>query len=247
MSMQSVLDAMRRLKLYGAIEAMLEHDAQSDIGSLTFLQRLELMLAREEATRDSRRISRNLKAAKMPEEAYIEGILFTPRRGLDRGQVMELGSCEWITDRRNILIDGRTGTGKSWMACALGHQACRRGKTVLYKRAKRLSEELLIAHMDGSIAKYRQSLAKVDALIIDDFGMTPLTLEIKNDLLEIAEDRSHSGATIITSQLPVNKWHAYIDEPTIADAFMDRIVHRAHRFSLHGESMRKTRGTKTEE
>ena len=169
----------------------------------------------------------------------MEDVDYDVRRGLDRSQMGGLSSCDWVQHQQNILITGATGCGKTWLACALGNQAARKGYSVFYRRAPRLLESLAVAHADGTLPKLRQQLAKADVLILDDWGLAPLNAMARSDLLEILDDRINTTTTIITSQLPVSAWHSYIGDPTLADAILDRLVHTAHHLSLKGDSLRK--------
>ena len=189
--------------------------------------------------RENRRLKRLLKAAKFKVSACPEDIKYTTRRGLDRQVVTNLTTCDWIQKSLNTIITGPTGVGKTWLACALGQQAARKGFSVMYKRLSRLLEELEIAYGDGSLAKERAKIAKMDLLILDDWALAPVTARGRHELLEIVDDRIGTASIMITSQLPVDQWHEYIGEPTVADAILDRLVHRAHRIELRGESMRK--------
>ena len=161
-------------------------------------------------------------------------------RGLDKALFAKLAAGDWIARRQDLLISGKTGTGKSWLACALGHKACRDDRSVLYHRVPRLFDALALARGDGRHARLLKTLARVELLILDDWGLAPLTSEQGRDLLEIVDDRHGRGSTIVTSQLPVDHWHEVIADPTIADAVLDRLVHTAHRLTLDGESLRKT-------
>ncbi|MCG7928156.1 MAG: IS21-like element helper ATPase IstB [Candidatus Thiodiazotropha taylori] len=164
---------------------------------------------------------------------------YSTSRGLDRQVFANLTTCDWITKSLNTIITGPTGVGKTWIACALGQQAARKGMSVIYKRLSRLLEELEVAHGDGSLTKLRTKLAKMDLIILDDWALAPMTAKGRHELLELIDDRIGSGSILITSQLPIDQWHQYIGEPTIADAILDRIVHRSHKIELRGESMRK--------
>ena len=189
--------------------------------------------------RQNMRLTRLLKEARLKQPAAIEDIDYRVGRGLEKSQIASLASGDWIRAHQNLLICGPTGVGKSYLACALGNQACRQGLAVLYLRAPRLIEELRISHADGSFVKRLARFAKTDLVIIDDWALSPLTPEARNDLLEILDDRMNTRSTLITSQLPVKHWHEYIGEPTLADAILDRLVHNAHKLTLKGESMRK--------
>jgi DNA replication protein DnaC len=182
---------------------------------------------------------RRLKAASLRQSAIVEDIDHKAPRGLDRALFQKLIAGEWIARHQNLLVIGPTGVGKSWIACALGHKACRDDRSVLYHRVPRLFDALALARGDGRYARLLKNLARADLLILDDWGLAPLTPEQARDLLEIIDDRHGRGSTIVTSQLPVDHWHEVIGNPTIADAILDRLVHNAHRLTLKGDSMRK--------
>jgi DNA replication protein DnaC len=233
---------LRALKLTGMLEAIESQAAQPDLVSLSFEERLGLLVDFEYSFRENRRLARLLKDAKLKhQQASIEDVDFNPRRGLDKSYLMTLANCDWIQKRQHLIFTGPAGAGKTWLACAYGHQACRQGMSVIYKRVPRLLEELKIARGDGSIVKFRSQLAKVSVLILDDWGMVPIDGMGLHDLLELVDDRVNAGSLIITSQLPVSTWHEYLGEPTIADAILDRIVHNAHKIEVNGESMRRTK------
>jgi DNA replication protein DnaC len=233
------LEKLRTLKHFGMAEALEAQYNQPDLQTLSFEDRIGLIVDYEINYRESCRLKRLLKNAKLKSQACLEDIEYGARRGLDKALFASLGSCDWIRKRQNLIFTGSAGVGKTWLACAFGHQACRQGLSVHYRRAPRLLEDLRIARSDGSIAKLRTQLAKTELLILDDWGMAPVDGMGLHDLLEIVDDRIHNGSLIITSQLPVSSWHDYIGEPTIADAILDRILHNAHKISLQGESMRK--------
>lgn len=233
---------LRALKLTGMLEAIESQAAQPDLVSLSFDERFGLLVDYEYSFRENRRLARLLKDAKLKhQQASIEDVDFNPRRGLDKSYLMTLANCDWIQKRQHLIFTGPAGAGKTWLACAYGHQACRQGLSVIYKRVPRLLEELKIARGDGSIVKFRSQLAKVNVLILDDWGMVPIDGMGLHDLLELVDDRVNAGSLIITSQLPVSTWHEYLGEPTIADAILDRIVHNAHKIEVNGESMRRTK------
>jgi DNA replication protein DnaC len=180
-----------------------------------------------------------LKAARLKvSTACVEDINWRPSRALDRSLVSTLAGGDWIRNAQNLLITGATGCGKTWLACALAHQAARSGFSVLYVRAGRLFDELHVAHGDGSFARRLTQLAKLDVLVIDDFAISPIGASERNDLLEVLDDRVGTKSTLITSQLPVKAWHTYLDDPTLADAILDRIVHSSHRIDLKGATLR---------
>lgn len=233
---------LRALKLTGMLEAIESQAAQPDIVSLSFDERFGLLVDCEYSFRENRRLARLLKDAKLKhQQACIEDVDFNPRRGLDKSYLMTLSNCDWIQKRQHLIFTGPAGAGKTWLACAYGHQACRQGLSVIYKRVPRLLEELKIARGDGSIVKFRTQLAKVNVLILDDWGMVPIDGMGLHDLLELVDDRVNTGSLVITSQLPVSTWHEYLGEPTIADAILDRIVHHAHKIEVNGESMRRSK------
>jgi len=237
---QQTLEQLRTLRLDGMLAALADSATAMAADTLPFEQRLTLLVQREIDWRDGRRLARLLKAARLKvSSACMEDIDWRASRGLDRGLLTQLAGCDWVRHGHNVLITGATGAGKTWLACALGHQAARSGFTVLYTRATRLLEELGVAHGDGSFTRRLAQLAKLDLLILDDFALAPLTAASRNDLLELLDDRVGTRSTLITSQLPVNSWHEWLADPTLADAILDRIVHGSHRVTLKGESLRK--------
>ena len=199
-----------------------------------------MLVQREIDWRDGKRLTRLLKAARLKvSSACLEDIDWRASRGLDRTLMTQLAGSNWVRQGHNVLITGATGVGKTWLACALAQQAARAGFSVLYVRAPRLLEELHVAHGDGSFSRRLAQLARIDVLAIDDFAIAPISASERNDLLELLDDRVGARATLLTSQLPVNAWHAWLADPTLADAILDRIVHKAHKITLKGESMRK--------
>jgi len=237
---QQTLTQLRALKLDGMARAFEEQLTQPASHTLAFEDRFGLLVDREVTWRDTRRVDKLLKQArfKFP-GACLEDLDTRIVRGLDARLVASLASCDWIRAGQAVIATGRTGLGKSWIACALGNQACRNGFSVLYARFPRLLEELRIAHGDGSFGQRLTQLAKLDVLILDDWAMAPIGQAERCDLLEVLDDRTGSKSTIITSQLSVEHWHEYLGDPTLADAILDRIVHQSHRLALDGESLRK--------
>jgi DNA replication protein DnaC len=227
------------LGLAGMAKALDEQRRSPAIETLSFEERLGLLVDREAAERDARRLVTRLKFAALRQSACVEDLDLRAPRGLDRAVIAHLVEGSWIDRAENLLVTGATGLGKSWIACALGHKACRDGRSVLYHRVPRLFEQLAIARGDGQYARMLKTIARVDLLILDDWGLAALTAGERRDLLEILEDRHGRKATLVTSQLPVDAWHAVIGDPTLADAILDRLVHNAHRLELEGDSMRK--------
>jgi len=233
------LEKLRALRLNGMLKALSEQQQMSDLGSLGFEERLGLLIDREMTDRDNRRLETRLKKAKLRHCCCMEDLDFKAARGLDKALILSLAACTWIARGINVLICGPTGIGKSYLACALGHKACLEGYSTLYLRLPRLFEELRLAKADGRYGKLMLSYAKTDLLILDDWGLTPMTDPQRRDLLELLEDRYGKRSTIVTSQLPVNAWHEAIGDPTLADAILDRLVHNAYKLELKGDSMRK--------
>jgi len=240
------LETLKTLKLQGMLEALEEQQQTPGIQALSFEERIALLVDRERIHRDNQRRTRLLRGARLKvAEASLEDINYKAARGLDKRQITTLATGEWIRRAQNLLITGATGSGKTWIACALAQQTCRQGDSVLYYRVPRLIEELRISHGDGSYIKFLKFVSKASLIVLDDWGLTALSAQDRADLLEILDDRVNTGSTLIASQLPVDTWHAYLGEPTLADAILDRLVHHSHRIELKvpGESMRKTRTT----
>jgi DNA replication protein DnaC len=231
-------DRLVALGLTGMAKALAEQREQRPVEGLTFEERLGLLVDREAAERQSKRLVTRLKSANLRQTAVVEDLDTRAARGLDKALFAKLATGEWIGRRQDLLITGKTGTGKSWLACALGHKACRDDRSTLYWRVPRLLDALALARGDGRYPRLLKSLARVDLLILDDWGLAPLTSSQGRDLLEIVDDRHGRRSTIVTSQLPVDHWHEMIADPTIADAVLDRLVHTAHRIALTGETLR---------
>lgn len=233
------IEKIQNLKLYGMLKALQEQQKQSDIEDLPFMERLGLLIDRELTERENKKLKTRLSKAKLKQLAVMEDIDYKKPRGLDKLLLMQLSSCSWIKEHHNVLIVGPTGTGKTYLACALAHKACLEGYTSCYLRLPRILSELTIAKGDGSYSKRMHELAKVDVLILDDWGLVTFTPEQRKDLLEILDDRHKQKSTIVTSQLPIKLWHENINDATLADAILDRLIHDAYRIELKGESMRK--------
>ncbi len=233
------LDKLQSLRLSGMYQALSEQMRMPDIGDLSFEERLGLLVDREMTERDDRRLKTRLHKATLRQAACIEDIDYRHPRGLDKALMLRLATCQWVREHQNILLTGPTGIGKTWLACALGQQACRAGSSVLYLRLPRLLQEMPIAKGDGRYAKVMAALAKTDLIILDDWGLAQFGDESRHDVLELLEDRHGRRATIVTSQFPVAHWHEAIGDPTLADAILDRLVHNAYKFALKGDSMRK--------
>ena len=240
------VDKLHQLRCTAMATALAEQLRSPQVEALSFEERLALIVDRELTERHSRQLTNRLRRAKLRHAACVEDIDFRQPRGLDRDLVLSLADGRWIRDHLNLLVTGPAGVGKTWIACALTHSACRLGYSASYRRLPRLLTELAIARADGRYAKLLASLAKTAVLVIDDWGVSKLSAENRRDLLEIIEDRHGLRSTIVTSQLPVESWHAVIGDPTLGDAILDRLVHNAYQLNLKGESMRKTRAPLTQ-
>ena len=237
------LERMRSIRLHGMADAYAEQFDNSEAASLTFDERLGLLVDREASDRESRRLTSRLRRARLKQTAVIEDIDYSAARGVDKAFIRSLARCNYIREHQNILMVGATGTGKTYLACALAHKACLEGFTARYHRLSTLLADLEIAKADGRYVKLIRELAKVDCLILDDWGLAPIEDHVRPILLEILDDRHGNRSTIVTSQLPIDAWHTAIGGATIADAILDRLVHNGHRLELKGESMRKKRST----
>lgn len=235
-----LLDQLQQLRLTGMHKALADQMETTQSNVLNFEERLGLMLDREMTERDNRRLQTLLRKAKLHQSsAAIEDLDQHASRGLDQRLMAQLSSLQWCRERLNLIVTGPTGIGKSWIGCALGNKACREGLSTRYFRLSRLFQELQLARADGTWSKLLRDLARTDLMIIDDWGLAPMTDENRRDLLEVLDDRFNIKSTLITSQLPVEHWHEYIGDSTLADAILDRLVHNSYRVNLQGESMRK--------
>jgi DNA replication protein DnaC len=237
------LDRLHELGLAGMAKAFAEIEASDEAASLTHPEWLALLLDREVSHRRDRRLMARLRYARLRHQASVEDVDYRAARGLDRALFQKLADGQWIDAHENLILCGPTGVGKSWLASALGHKACRDNRSVLYQRIPKLFADLALARGDG-YARLLRALGGVQLLILDDWGLEPLDAAARHDLLEILEERYGRRATIITSQIPVDQWHDVIGNPTYADAILDRLVHNAHRINLAGHSLRRDRTAK---
>jgi len=238
MLIHPLAERLRGIGMAAMADAFLEMQSSSTTAELTREEWLSLMLDREVTARDNKRLNRRLRHARLRQNAVVEDTDFRYPRGLDRALFHKLAACDWIRHSQHLLISGPTGIGKSWLACALGHKACREGFSVIYRRASRLFVDCATARGEGRWSRFLATLERTRLIIIDDWGLEPLTAEQRRDLLEIVDDRYEKGSLLVTSQLPVKRWHELVGDPTFGDAILDRVVHRAHRIELKGPSLR---------
>jgi DNA replication protein DnaC len=233
------LDLLHSLGLHGMAKGFKDLEGHSEARSLEHAEWLALLREQEKTLRQQKRFEARARAAKLRHAASVEDVDYRAVRGLDRSLFLKLAAGDWIRARHNLLVTGPCGVGKSWLACALGHRACRDDFSVAYHRLPRLFAALALARNDGRYTRLLRAIARLDLLILDDWGPEPLDADQRRDLLEIVEDRYEARSIIVTSQLPVDRWHEMIGNPTIADAILDRLVHNAYRIELKGESLRK--------
>lgn len=240
---QQTLNKLFVMRLNGMADAFRQQLEQTGLGELSFEERFGMLVDRQWSWKEDRALSRRLRASRLKSTASVEDIDYQVPRGLDRSLLRSLtAESEWVKKHQNVILTGATGVGKSWLATALAHKACRDGYTSYYARASQLFRELALAHADGSFGRLLRRLALTDVLVIDDWAMAPLTETERRDFLEICDDRYQTRSTILTSQVPVANWHAQIGDPTSADSILDRLVHNAHRIDLKGDSIRKKNG-----
>ncbi len=240
MLLKQTISALRELRMLGFIDALEQQLSQPAISELSFEERLSILVDAEISNRSSKKFNRHLKLAKFKDSAAcIENIDFSPLRKINRSMITTLSSCNWIELGQNLIVTGPCGSGKTWMSCAFGNQACRKGYTSRYFRLPLLIEQIATAKADGSINRFRAQISKTSVIILDDWLMTTLDALAAREILELFDERTKGRSLILASQHPVSTWHARITEPTIADAILDRIVHTSHRIEIAGESMRK--------
>ena len=242
MLQEPMMDKLASMRLLGMVDALKSQQQDSAAQELSFLERLGLLVDHQWTWRENQALARRLTAAKL-KGACVEDIDYRASRGLDRGVIRALAqNSDWVRNHENIFVLGPTGVGKSYVACALAHKACRDGYSALYMRAAALFRDLGIARADGSLRNLLARLSRIDVLVLDDWAMAPLTEAERRDFWEICEDRYQTRSTVLTSQLPVSRWHEQVGDPTAADGILDRLVHNAHRIEMRGDSMRKKRG-----
>jgi len=236
---EQTIEKLYAMKLFAMADAFKQQIGSPQMEELSFPERFGLLVDRQWCWKEEKRMQRLLKNAKLKIQACVEDIDYRSPRGIDKSTMMHLMSCQWIRGYHNVLITGPTGVGKTFLACALAHKACREGFSALYIRAPKLHYHLALSRADGTYPKWMNTLTKVNLLVIDDLGLAPMTDMDRTNLLEVIEDRYSSGSTIVSSQLPLEHWHENIGEPSIADAILDRLFHNAYKINLKGDSMRR--------
>jgi DNA replication protein DnaC len=243
---EPTLEKLQSLRLGAMAGAWIEQQGNADLQDLGFDERLAMLVDAEWLDRRNKKLTRNLREAKLRlGQAAVEDIDYPAKRKLEKTVIQQLATCAWVEAHQNIIITGATGVGKTYIACALAQRACRKGYRALYRRVPRLFDELALVHADGTYPRFLAKLARIDVLILDDWGLVPVGDTERRDLLEIIEDRYGNRSTILTSQLPSDKWHDHVGDPTIADAICDRLLHNAHQIGLKGESRRKDKKTRS--
>ena len=240
---QPTIEKLTVMKLSGMAKAFADQMQRPDMASLSFEERFGLIVDFQMTELENRRMQNRLRTAKLRFSASIEDLDLRQGRGMDRAMILSLAQNQWVRQHHNILVTGPTGAGKSYLACALAQKACRDGHTVLYQRLPRLLHDIAVARLDGRYHKLMAPIGKCEVLVLDDLLISPLTTEEQRELLEIVEERYDRKATIVTSQLPIKAWYDAMQDPTLADAILDRLVHNAYKIELKGESMRRKRST----
>jgi DNA replication protein DnaC len=243
---EPTITKLNTMRLLTMASAWMEQQQTTDLAKVSFDERFGLLVDAEFMARENRRLERLLRAAKLRiSNACIEDVDTPARRGLDKAVLRQLATCKWVTEHRNVIVTGATGVGKTYVACALAQQCCRRGLRTLYRRMSRLLDELALARADGTYPKLLTRLARFDVLVLDDWGLAKLTDNGRHDVLEVLEDRYDLHSTIMTSQLPIKHWHEFIGDPSLADALLDRVVHNAYKLDLKGPSRRKEKAARS--
>lgn len=241
MSQAQTMEKLSQMRLYGFIHALDEQRESTRYNDLSFDERLAFLVDREHLRRENNRLKRRISLAKLKQKGTLEDIDFSPKRKLNKSQFMELVQCNWIANRHNLVITGPTGVGKTFMACVLADKACKAGFNALYIKTSELVPQLILAYTEGTFSKLLAKLTKTHLLVLDEWLRDPLEQQVARHLLDVIDERYQDASTIFVSQIPVSDWHEQIQEPTIADALLDRVIHDSYRIELQGESQRKLR------